>query len=287
MVSQTAVGWILDVRKDYTSNDIVILIKLVNGKVISFKQKLNERTFYILPNSHSAGEDLLQQLSRQDQLIKQIYWDEKYIDLLDKNKTRLIRVSITNLQRSDRQDVKTLFQKLHLDPRVKAQYNIDLSDVIEFIYTKLKIPPTSKVKIEYNEDRLLSVERIDDSEEIAPPFSMLYIENLSERVTVNKDKKEKLRLVVRTNSKSAATTFEANGLSDPIFISHITKINPDIIIFCGNDVPVYSRNDTFFKEWSEHKVIIHSHNPMEEIELLELVEKAKFGYLPLRLASKY
>ena len=46
-----SIGWILDVRKDYVSNNIVILIKLVDGKVISFTQKLNERTFYIIPNS--------------------------------------------------------------------------------------------------------------------------------------------------------------------------------------------------------------------------------------------
>ncbi len=130
MVSQSSIGWILDVRKDYVSNNIVILIKLVDGKVINFTQKLTERTFYIIPNSSSAGEDLLQQLSRHDQLIKRIFWDEKFIDLHDKNKTRLISISLANSQKVERQDFKMLLQKLNLDSRVKTLYNIDLSDVM-------------------------------------------------------------------------------------------------------------------------------------------------------------
>ena len=177
MVSQTAAGWILDVSKDYVSNDIVILVKLSDGKVAHFKQKLDERTFYILPKSYSAGEDLFQQLSRHDQLIKRITWDEKYIDLHDKNKTRLISIGLANTQKIERQDFRMLIQKLNQDSRVKSLYNIDLSDVMQFIYNKLKIPPTSKVKIEYDKDQLLSIKRIDDSYEIAPPpFSMTYIE---------------------------------------------------------------------------------------------------------------
>ena len=101
LVSQTAVGWILDVSKDSVSNDIIILIKLVDGKVISFKQRLNERIFYILPKSRMAGEDLFQQLSRNDQLIKRIFWDEKFIDLQDKTKTNLIGISLDNNARQD------------------------------------------------------------------------------------------------------------------------------------------------------------------------------------------
>jgi hypothetical protein len=49
MVIQTADGWILDVSHEYDTDDINLLIKLQDGKVISFKQKLKERVFYILP----------------------------------------------------------------------------------------------------------------------------------------------------------------------------------------------------------------------------------------------
>ena len=93
MVIQNAEGWILDVTQEYGTDDINLLIKLQDGKVISFKQRLKEHIFYIQPKSHSAGEDLFQQLSRNYEVIKKIFWDDKYIDLADRNKTSLIGIS--------------------------------------------------------------------------------------------------------------------------------------------------------------------------------------------------
>ena len=97
MVIQTADGWILDVTQDYGTGDINLLIKLQNSKVISFKQRLKDYTFYIQPKSHSAAEDLYQQLSRNEEVIKKIFWDEKYIDISNRNKTRLIGINITDM----------------------------------------------------------------------------------------------------------------------------------------------------------------------------------------------
>jgi hypothetical protein len=108
LVIQTADGWILDVTQDYGANDISLLIKLQDDRVISFKQKLKEYIFYILPKSYQAGQDLYQQLSRNDQLIKRVFWDEKYIDLQDKIKTNLIGISLANNQSVNRQDFEKL-----------------------------------------------------------------------------------------------------------------------------------------------------------------------------------
>jgi aminopeptidase C len=194
MTVQTSVGWILDVSNDNEGNDIVISIKLHDSKIIRFKQRLHERIFYILPKSYSAGQDLFQQLSRHDQFIKRIFWDEKFIDLQDKMKTQLIGISLS----TDRQVFKKLVQTLGHDPRVKTLYNIDLSEVMQFIYTQLKIPPTGKVKVEYDDSkRLLSVSKIDDSKEIDPlPFSSMYIEVLNES---SEDEIDNLKLTVGTD----------------------------------------------------------------------------------------
>ncbi len=116
MVIQTAVGWILDVLHDHATSDINLLIKLQDGKVISFKQKLNEHFFYILAKSQLVAGDLFQQLSRNDQIIKRIFWDEKYIDLVDKKKTRLIGISITDIKS---QNYQILIKKLKTDSRVR------------------------------------------------------------------------------------------------------------------------------------------------------------------------
>jgi hypothetical protein len=271
MVSKTAVDWLLDVSKD--KDDIVILIKLEDGRVISFKQRLHEPIFYILPKSYSAGQDLFQQLSRQDQLIKRIFWDEKYIDLLDKNKTHLIGISLDSTQSTaiNRQDYRKLLQKLKQDSRVNVLFNTDLSDVMQFIYTQLRIPPTSKIKIEYEDEQLLSIERIGDSKERAPPpFSIMYIEILGE---ITPDNNPQSKIAVKTDGHTETLVFD--GISDPAFISCINQIDPGIVVFCG---------DNSFTEWSNHRVVVYSHTT-KDANLYELVEKARFSYLPLKLAA--
>ena len=116
MATQTAVGWILDVSHDYNTGDINLLIKSQDGNVINFIQRLQEYLFYILPKSYQAGQDLYQQLSRNDQLIKRVFWDEKYIDLADKNKTRLIGIS-TNIRDIQSQNYQAFIKKLRMDSR--------------------------------------------------------------------------------------------------------------------------------------------------------------------------
>src|SRR5919106_4817294 len=144
MVIQTAVGWILDVSHDNDTEDINLAIKLQDGKLISFKQKLKESIFYVFPKSQSVGEDLFQQLSRNDQIIKKIFWDEKYIDLADKNKTRLIGIN-TSILGNQTQLYRAFIKKLRMDSRIRSLYNTELSATQHFIYNQLKIAPTSKV----------------------------------------------------------------------------------------------------------------------------------------------
>jgi DNA polymerase elongation subunit (family B) len=280
MVVQNAIGWILDVSKDSDSDVIVILIKLQkDGKVISFKQKLHVHVFYIIPKSRSAGEDLIQQLSRYDQLIKRIFWDEKYIDFVDKNKTRLIAISLDD----NKQDHKRLIKKLELDSRISALYNTELSEISQFIYHQLKIPPTSKVQIEYEAERLLSITRTDDSQEIAPPpFKIMCIE-MRDGSGENKSTK----LVVTPESQ---TSIEFDGLADRSFASYISKNRPDIVVFSGDYHKYYNiltSVDNAFTRLSGHAVVIHSLDIIDNMHLLELVEKARFSHLPLKFASKY
>jgi DNA polymerase elongation subunit (family B) len=278
MAIQTAVGWILDVSKDSGSDDIIILIKLQDGEVISFKQKLYEYIFYILPKSRSAGEELIQQLSRYDQLIKRIFWDDKYTDLLDKNKTKLIGISLANNYSVDKQDFKRLIQILEHDSRVTALYNVELSELMQFIYTQLKIPPTSKVRIEYDGETLLSIAAINDNREIAPPpFSTVYAE-------ISETDDNGSKLAVRCENQTSITIFD--GLSDPRFISYLTENNPEIVVFCDRNL-LSVPDAPFFKEWSRQKVVIYTHNAVHDTPIVELIEKARFSYIPLRLASKY
>src|SRR5262245_27114968 len=173
MAIQIATGWLLDISHDSNTGDISLLIKLRDDKAISFKQKLKENTFYVQPKSYSAGEDLFQQLSRNDEVIKKIFWDEKYTDISNRNKTRLIGITVTDM---NSQDYQVFVKKLRSDLRVRSLYNIELAVAQYFIYNQLKIAPTSKVIIEYEEEELLSVKKLEDSQHVTlPPFKIMHI----------------------------------------------------------------------------------------------------------------
>jgi DNA polymerase elongation subunit (family B) len=281
MVIQNAYGWILDVSHKQATDYINLLIKLQDGKVISFKQKLKDYIFYILPKSQSVGDDLYQQLSRNDQVIKKIFWVEKYIDFADKNKTRLIGIS-TNITDIQTQNYRTFIKKLRMDSRVRSLYNIELSATQQFIYNQLKIALTSKVRIEYREEELLSVTKLDDSDEIAiPPFNMMHI-------GISSGGNEP-KLNVRLNNQTAAVIF--HGISDGSFGSFVNENKPDIVIMYADyhqDQSTLSSIRNVITKQSDHIVVIYVRDMMvEDISLVEMVEKARFSYLSLELASKY
>jgi hypothetical protein len=281
MVIKTAEGWLLDVSHDNSNDDINLIIKLQDGKVISFKQKLNENTFYVLPKSQLVGEDLFQQLSRNDQVIKKIFWVEKYVDLADKNKTRLVGIS-TNISDSQTQIYRAFIKKLRMDSRVRSLYNTELSATQYFIYNRLKIAPTSKVRIKYEEKaELLSITELDDgSDEVAiPPFKMMHIGVSS---SGNEPK-----LNVRLDNQMA---FIFHGISDGSFGSFVNENKPDVAIIYADyhqDRSTLTSIRNVITSQSDHTVIIYVRDKTEYISLVDMVEKTRFSYLPLKLASKY
>ena len=63
--------------------------------------------------------------------------------------------------------------------RVKQLFNTDLLHVQQYLFTKLKIEPTSKVEVEYDVDglKLLGICKVDDANDVKPPpFSILYFD---------------------------------------------------------------------------------------------------------------
>jgi DNA polymerase family B len=279
MAIQTATGWLLDVSYDSNTGNINLLIKLQADKSISYKQKLKEYSFYILPKTYSAGEDLFQQLSRNDQIFKKIFWGEKYIDLADRNKTRLIGIDVADIHSHDYQ---TFINKLATDSRVRSLYNTELSVIQQFIYNQLKIAPTSKVRIEYEEEKLLSISKVDDSQKVAPPpFKIIHV-----RIG-NDSKNDEIIFNVRLEN---GMSIAFNELFYESFISCIKENEPDIAIIYEDyqyDHDIASSIDNIITKHYGKTVVIHTRDTIDDISLVELIEKARFSYLPLKLASKY
>ena len=105
----------------------------------------------------------------------------------------------------------------------------------------------------------------------------MYIEALNE-TTSNKNE---LKLSIKTNEQ-ASTTLSVNSLSDPVLVSYISQNNPDIIVLCGD-----FHNYKDFTELFKQNVIISTRDAVSDNDIVELVEKSRFSYLPLRFSSKY
>ena len=201
------------------------------------------------------------------------------IDLVDRNKTRLIGIALENTQS---QEYQRFIKKLGMDSRVSSLYNIELSPIQQFIYSQLKIAPTSKVKIEYEDEELFSISRIDDSHEINPlPFRSMHIRIGSD--SNNDDITFNVRL-------ENGTSIGFDGLSYESFISCIKENEPDIaIVYEDNQYnhDIAGSIDNIITQYCNQTVVIRIRDTVEDISLLELIEKARFSYLPMKLASKY
>lgn len=56
-------------------------------------------------------------------------------------------------------------------------FNTDLSYAQQYLFSKLRIEPTSKLKVEYDGSKLLEAVKVDDEDDVnPPPFSLLYFD---------------------------------------------------------------------------------------------------------------
>jgi DNA polymerase elongation subunit (family B) len=99
----------------------------------------------------------------------------------------------------------------------------------------------------------------------------------------------KLKLNVRVDNQMSIIF---NGPSDERFGSYINEKNPDIAIIYveykqDNNNNILTSIRDVLADQSNQIVIIHTHDTIEDISLVEVVEKTRFSYLPLKLALNY
>ena len=167
MTSNTsrATGWLLDIAIE--ENHVVIWIKTLDGHILELIDSY-QPTFYVLPKSEEAGVELLQILS---QLNIKVHWEKKFTDIFEHGYRRknLICIYPDSLQ-----TFRRLVKILEKDPRVGQLFNIDLYHVQHYLFTKLRIEPTSKVDVEYSDSTIIGLTRIEEDANLQPPFSTLY-----------------------------------------------------------------------------------------------------------------
>lgn len=307
------VGWLFDISVE--NDKAIIWIKTEDKKILKLRDSY-QASFYILPRNESDGLQLLRILSQQHDIVEKICWDEdKFTNLFDSNdKKRLIYIQIQSARY-----YFPLIKKLEKDYRVKQFFNTDLSHIQRYLFTKLRIEPTSKVRVEYNGSKLLEITKIDDEEEVSPPpFSLLYFDIHTFSGILASD--DAIRPI-----KVRYEDFEKNDREDILFESCEEKIilqefsnyilakDPDIIICMGdydNTVLQYlfTRTkkigfnlqlgreiiDTNIMKGSlriKGRICISSSYRnstfFDEFGFAGLIERARFGFLPLGIAAIY
>jgi len=94
--------------------------------------------------------------------VKNLEWEDKFTDLFDHDRHGMKKLICVYTESTLHH--KTLLQSLNKDPRVVQLFNTDLSHVQQYLFTKLKIEPTSKVEVQYdkNESRLIKITKINE-----------------------------------------------------------------------------------------------------------------------------
>ena len=298
-------GWLLDVSIE--QNRATIWIKTKERKILQLLDTY-QPNFYVLPKDGNTGADLFQILSQQS-IVKKVEWEDKFTDLLDNDKhgmKKLICVYPESLPY-----YKTLLKSLEKYARVVQLFNTDLSYIQQYLFTKLKIEPTSKVEVQYdkNGSRLIKIAKIEEDLVAAPPpFSILYFEihTTSSMYNLGHDVNDPIIRIRARYQHEPEIAFE--GSEDSIlkdFSGYVLANDPDVL-FSSNQ---HSRSNTIldylFVRMSrldlhlgrdkntnktnkiEGRVYLNNKSLRSDLDLVGLIEKAQFSFLPLTLAAHH
>jgi DNA polymerase elongation subunit (family B) len=190
-----------------------------------------------LPRNEYDGASLFHILSQQTVVEKVSREENKSTNLFEEySKKQLICVTSESVQ-----SYTVLLKKLEKDSRVKQVFNTDLSHVQQYLFHKLKIEPTSKVKVEYDDFRLVRLTKVEDEDDIfPPPFSILHVNVQTfsgkivpeDPVILIKSRHED----VRDPQHNLEILFDSNQEKDILedFCCYVQDKDPDILVFVAD-----------------------------------------------------
>ena len=298
-------GWLLDV---YIEEDQAVLwIKTEEGNTLKLVD-CYEPYFYIEPKSEKDGVELFQIL-RDMELCKDIRWEEKFTNITKDAPQKLIRVG-TYFVHHYNLLLKVLQHDL-IQQRIRHLHNTNLLHLQLYLLTQLEIQVTSKVSIEYEDRELRSIKRINNDEEIQPPFSIMQVEIVATTEQAILDTDDPIQSInARYNGEDARFHDDESTLLQD-FSNYVVSKDPDIIIFKNYDLTVlsyllerikilsldlqlgrwtmdiYSRDQKqVLQKWIQGRVYL-TQNDYNANGLAGLYELAQFSYLPIGLILKY
>jgi DNA polymerase elongation subunit (family B) len=232
----SCIGWLLHISIE--QDKAALWIKTEDKKILRLTDSYRP-SFYILPRNENDGICLFHVLSQQT-TIKKVSWEEnKSTNLFEKNsKRRLICVVPESVH-----SYVHLLEKLEKDFQIKQTYNTDLSHLQQYLFNILRIEPTSKVEVEYEGTKLVTLTRAkDDGDALLPPppFSVLHVsvQTLSGRIGPDEPaarinaRHEDLSDPQQNAAVSFSNKYENEILED--FCSYVLDMDPDVLVFQGD-----------------------------------------------------
>jgi DNA polymerase elongation subunit (family B) len=284
----SCIGWLdVSINNDHTT----LWIKTEDSQTLKLRDSYHP-AFYILPRNELDGLHLLQILSREEEIS--VRWEEdKHTDLFDsKKQPKLIYVRLRSLRY-----YQPLLKKLEGNSQVKQLFNTDLLHVQQYLFTKLKVEPTSKVRVEHDGSKLLEMTKADDDNDVHPTqFSLLYFDLHTYSGLLALD--DAIR-VIKVRYEQNETVFDNSDEKVILqqFSDYVQENNPDVIVCMGDydngKVLRYllARAEKVGFDLQFKKIYISSSyrktTYFDEFGFAGLIERARFGFLPLGLAAKY
>jgi DNA polymerase elongation subunit (family B) len=230
----SCIGWLLHVSIE--QDKAILWIKTEDKKILRLTDSYKP-FFYILPRNEYEGTYLFHILSQQT-IVKKVSWEEnKSTNLFEEySKGKLIRIASESVL-----SYTILLKKLEKDSRIKQVLNTDLSHVQQYLFHRLKIEPTSKVEVEYDDSRLVMLTKVEDEDSIPPaPFSILRVNvqtvsgkiNPEDPVILIKSRYED----VRNTQHNLEIVFDSNKEKDILedFCSYVQNKDPDVLVIEGD-----------------------------------------------------
>jgi DNA polymerase elongation subunit (family B) len=287
----SCIGWLLDVSidKDHAN----LLVKTEDGQILKLRDSYHPG-FYVLPRNEVDALHLFQILSREEEIA--VRWEEnKFTNLFDSNEQRkLIHVQLRSLRY-----YQPLLKRLENHFEVNQLFNTDLLHVQQYLFTKLRIEPTSKMKVEYDGSKMLEIVKVDDEDDVnSPPFSLLYFDLHTYSGILASD--DAIR-VIKVRYEQNEVVFDNNEEKIILqqFSDYVHEKNPDIIV-CMGDYDngkvlryLFARAEKigFDLQLGRGRICISSSyrrsTYFDQFGFAGLIERARFGFLPLGMAAKY
>jgi DNA polymerase elongation subunit (family B) len=279
-------------------------IKTTEGSTLRLTDEYHP-SLYVLPTDERVGEELFHTLSQQPKIIR-VEWQNRFTDIFDHKHgmRRLLCVHTESVYY-----YKTLVKRLENDHKVTQLFNTDLTHIQQYVFTRLKIEPTSKVKVEYDCTDLWTITKIEEHENVQPPpFTMLYFEVTTSASIYSLDVHDVNNPMMQITARykegpEAIFTSDEEETILKDFCNYVLNNDPDILIsteenYRGTSVLKYlfarmdelgidvrlGRGTTDKTNTIEGRLYLDS-NSFDSV--VGLIEKARFAYLPLALAARY